>query len=70
MSDIYAGLNLEFRPSPRLFPMAAEKLLLSRVKGRWRRDILTMAIDEDRLNEVAPLFTQTALDDDRRARIS
>jgi len=49
--------------------MAAEKLLLSRVKGTWRRDILTMAIDEDRLNEAAPFFTRTALDeDDRRAR--
>jgi hypothetical protein len=69
MSDIYAGLNLGFRPSPSLFPMATEKLLLSRVKGTWRRDVLTMAIEEDRLNEVAPFFTRTALDDDdRRAR--
>ena len=69
MSDIYAGLDLGFRPSLKLFPMTAEKLLLSRVKGTWRRDILAMAIDEDRLHEVAPFFTRTALDDDdRRAR--
>lgn len=69
MSDIYAGIDLGFRPSERLFPMTAEKLLLSRVKGTWRREILTMAVAEDYLNEVDPFFTRTSLDDeDRRAR--
>jgi hypothetical protein len=69
MSTIYAGINLEFRPSDRLFPMTAEKLLLSRVKGTWRREVLTMAVAEDYLNEVDPFFTQVALDnEERRAR--
>jgi hypothetical protein len=69
MSDIYAGINLEFRPPERLFPMTAEKLLLSRVKGTWRRDILAMAVEEDRLTEVDPFFTRVSLDnEDRRAR--
>jgi len=69
MSDIYEGINLGFRPSPRVFPMTAEKLLLSRVKGTWRRDILEMAVEEDRLLEVDPFFTATSLtDDERKAR--
>jgi hypothetical protein len=69
MSDLYAELDLEFRPSDRLFPMTAEKLLLSRVKGTWRREILTLAVAEDYLNEVDPFFTRVSLnDDDRRAR--
>jgi hypothetical protein len=69
MSDIYAGIDLEFRPSDRLFPMTAEKLLLSRVKGTWRREVLTMAVAEDYLNEVDPFFTQVSLDnEERRAR--
>lgn len=69
MSTIYAGIDLEFRPPDRLFPMTAEKLLLSRVKGTWRREVLTMAVAEDYLNEVDPFFTQVALDnEERRAR--
>jgi len=69
MSDIYEGINLGFRPSPRVFPMTAEKLLLSRVKGTWRRDILEMAVEEDRLPEVDPFFTATSLsDEERKAR--
>jgi len=69
MSDIYEGIDLGFRPSPRVFPMTAEKLLLSRVKGTWRRDILEMAVEEDRLPEVDPFFTATSLsDEERKAR--
>lgn len=69
MSDIYEGIDLGFRPSPRVFPMTAEKLLLSRVKGTWRRDILEMAVEEDRLLEVDPFFTATSLsDEEKRAR--
>jgi hypothetical protein len=69
MADIYAGLDLEFRPPERLFPMTAEKLLLSRVKGTWRREVLTMAVAEDYLKEVDPFFTRVSLEDeDRRAR--
>ena len=64
MSDIYAGIDLEFRPADRLFPMAAEKLLLSRVKGTWRREILTMAVADDYLNEVDPFFTRVSLEDE------
>ena len=43
MSNIYSGIDLESRPPDRLFPMTAEKLLLSRVKGTRRREILAMA---------------------------
>lgn len=69
MSTIYAGIDLEFRPSDRLFPMTAEKLLLSRVKGTWRREVLTIAVAEDQLNEVDPFFTKISLDnEERRAR--
>jgi hypothetical protein len=69
MPTIYAGIDLKFRPSDRLFPMTAEKLLLSRVKGTWRREVLTMAVAEDYFNEVDPFFTQVALDnEERRAR--
>jgi hypothetical protein len=69
MSHLNAGIDLEFRPSDRLFPMTAEKLLLSRVKGTWRREVLTMAVAEDYLNEIDPFFTQVSLDnEERRAR--
>jgi hypothetical protein len=69
MSDIYSGIDLEFRPPDRLFPMTAEKLLLSRVKGTWRREVLTLAVVEDYLHELDPFFTRASLDDeDRRAR--
>jgi hypothetical protein len=63
------GVDLSFRPSSRLFPLTAEKLLLSRVKGTQRRESLTAAIDQNRLNELDPFFTQTSLSaEDRRAR--
>ena len=69
MPTIHAGIDLEFRPSDLLFPMTAEKLLLSRVKGTWRREVLTIAVAEDHLNEVDPFFTQISLDnEERRAR--
>jgi hypothetical protein len=69
MSDVYAGLDLGFCPSTKLFPMTAEKLLLSRVKGTARRKVLVTAVDEDRLNELHPLFTCISLDqEERRAR--
>ena len=69
MPTIHAGIDLEFRPSDRLFPMTAEKLLLSRVKGTWRREVLTIAVAEDHLNEADPFFTQISLDnEERRAR--
>ena len=63
------GVDLSFRPSSRLFPLTAEKLLLSRVKGTQRRELLTAAIEEDRLSDLHPFFTQTSLSaEDRRAR--
>jgi hypothetical protein len=63
------GVDLSFRPSSRLFPLTAEKLLLSRVKGTQRRESLTAAIEHDRLNDLNPFFTQTSLSaEDRRAR--
>lgn len=69
MSDIYEGIDLGFRPSSRVFPMTAEKFLLSRVKGTWRRDILELAVEEDRLLEVDPFFTAVSLsDEERKAR--
>jgi hypothetical protein len=69
MSEVYAGLDLGFRPSTKLFPMTAEKLLLSRVKGTSRREVLATAVDEDCLNELGPVFTRISLDpEERRAR--
>jgi hypothetical protein len=63
------GVDLSFRPSSRLFPLTAEKLLLSRVKGTQRRESLTAAIEQDRLSDLKPFFTQTSLSaEDRRAR--
>ena len=63
------GVDLSFRPSSRLFPLTAEKLLLSRVKGTQRRESLKAAIEQDALNELDPFFTQTSLSaEDRRAR--
>ena len=63
------GVDLSFRPSSRLFPLTAEKLLLSRVKGTQRRESLTAAIEQDRLSDLDPFFTQTSLSaEDRRAR--
>ncbi len=63
------GVDLSFRPSGQLFPMTAEKLLLSRVKGTQRRESLTDAIEQDRLSDLNPFFTQTSLSvEDRRAR--
>ena len=63
------GVDLSFRPSSRLFPLTAEKLLLSRVKGTQRRESLTAAIEQDRLSDLNPFFTQTSLSaEDRRAR--
>ena len=69
MSEVYAGLDLGFCPSTKLFPITAEKLLLSRVKGTARRKMLATAVDEDCLNELHPLFTRISLDqEERRAR--
>ena len=63
------GVDLSFRPSSRLFPLTAEKLLLSRVKGTQRRESLTAAVEQDRLSDLNPFFTQTSLSaEDRRAR--
>lgn len=63
------GVDLSFRPASRLFPLTAEKLLLSRVKGTQRRESLTAAIEQDRLTDLNPFFTQTSLSaEDRRAR--
>ena len=63
------GVDLSFRPSSRLFPLTAEKLLLSRVKGTQRRESLTAAIEQDSLSDLNPFFTQTSLSaEDRRAR--
>ena len=63
------GVDLSFRPSSRLFPLTAEKLLLSRVKGTQRRESLTAAIEQDRLSDLNPFFTQTSLSaEDRRSR--
>lgn len=65
----FDGIDLAFRPAARLFPMSAERLLLSKVKGTWRREVLALAVEEDRLNEVDPFFTSTALsNEERRAR--
>ncbi len=69
MSSSFQGINLAFRPSVKLFPMPVEKLLLSKVKGTWRREVLNLAVEEDRLHEIDPFFTRTALsNDERRAR--
>ncbi len=63
------GVDLSFRPPSRLFPITAEKLLLSRVKGTQRRESLTAAIEQERLNDLNPFITQTSLSaEDRRAR--
>ena len=63
------GVDLTFRPSSRLFPLTVEKLLLSRVNGTQRRESLTAAIEQDRLSDLNPFFTQTSLSaEDRRAR--
>ena len=63
------GVDLSFRPSSHLFPLTAEKLLLSRVKGTQRRESLTAAIEQDRLSDLNPFFTQTSLSaEDRRSR--
>ena len=63
------GVDLSFRPSSRLFPLTAEKLLLSRVKGTQRRESLTSAIEQDSLSDLNPFFKQTSLSaEDRRAR--
>ena len=63
------GVDLSFRPSSRLFPLTAERFLLSRVKGTQRRESLTAAIEQDRLSDLNPFFTQTSLSaEDRRAR--
>ncbi len=66
MSISYEGIDLTFRPQARLFPMSAEKLVLSRVKGAWRREVLEVAVEEDRLNEVDPFFTQVSLSNEER----
>lgn len=66
MSTSFEHLDLTFRPAARLFPMPAERLLLSKVKGTWRREVLALAVEEDRLNEVDPFFTTTALTKEER----
>ena len=69
MSSFYQGIDLSFRPAARLFPMSAEKLVLSRVKGAWRREVLELAVEEHRFHEVDPFFTQPSLsNEERRAR--
>jgi len=69
MSTCFDGIDLAFRPSARLFPMPAERLLLSKVKGTRRREVLALAVEEDRLHEVDPFFMSTGLsNEERRAR--
>ncbi len=62
----FDGIDLTFKPAERLFPMPAERYLLSKVKGTWRREVLALAVEEDRLNGVDPFFTTTALTKEER----
>ena len=70
MSEIYEGLNLEFRPSQRLFPLAAEKFISNRVKGTMRREQVEAALDNNTFDGLPDTYTQSALSQDERRSLS
>lgn len=62
MTNHFAGIDLSFRPSAKLFP-----LLLSRVKGTVRRNELMKAMEEERLEDLPEQFLQSALSNEQRS---
>ena len=62
MTNHFAGIDLSFRPSAKLFP-----LLLSRVKGTARRNELMKAMEEERLENLPEQFLHSALSDEQRS---
>ena len=62
MTNHFAGIDLSFRPSAKLFP-----LLLSRVKGTVRRNELMKAMEEERLEDLPEQLLQSALSPEQRS---
>lgn len=62
MTNYFAGIDLSFRPSAKLFP-----LLLSRVKGTVRRNELMQAMEEERLEDLPEQLLQSALSPEQRS---
>lgn len=62
MTNPFAGIDLSFRPSAKLFP-----LLLSRVKGTVRRKELMQAMEEERLEDLPEQLLQSALSPEQRS---
>lgn len=62
MTNYFAGIDLSFRPSAKLFP-----LLLSRVKGTVRRNDLMQAMEEERLEDLPEQLLQSALSPEQRS---
>jgi len=62
MTNHFAGIDLSFRPSAKLFP-----LLLSRVKGTVRRKELMQAMEEERLEDLPEQLLQSALSPEQRS---
>ena len=62
MTNHFAGIDLSFRPSAKLFP-----LLLSRVKGTARRNELMKAMEEERLEDLPEQLLQSALSPEQRS---
>jgi hypothetical protein len=70
MSDIYAGLNLGFRPPARLFPIAAERFIANRVKGTMRRGQVEAALENQTFDALPDTYTQSALTQHERRSLS
>jgi hypothetical protein len=67
MSNLYAGIDLDFRPSSYFWPLSLEKHLLATIKGAERQAVVRHAIEAGLLDLVPENLLESALsEDDRR----
>lgn len=70
MSQDNEHIDLEYRPRGSFFPLSAEKLLTSKIKGETRRLIAEAAVESGDLNEVPSELLQFELVDEERRQLS
>ena len=70
MSQDNEHIDLDYRPRASFFPLSAEKLLTSKIKGEARRRIAEAAVQSGNLNEISSELLQFELSDDERRHAS
>lgn len=67
--DTNGSQSFDARPDGHIFPMPAERLLLNRVKGEFRRELIASAMAIDELDELPIWLMRPSLEAGERERL-